>query len=376
MKASEIRQKTGLTEKAMRLYEDKGLVHPEIRETGNRRYREYSEDDLAVLMTVAALRRARFSVEQIGRMLDDPHATAAVFHEYKEDLRREVAELNELLETVSAVEESSLRTAGELAEALTPVAEPMSLPERDITYRPYHWEDISEEERREAFERFWKKQEKRLDREYFLIELARLFGRVALCILLPSFVIAFFLYNTPYRKDVNVVLPAVEYNVETGETVASREVTMRGEMKYFLFKDDVYEGTLSIDGFYPYNDLWYDLHYDPVGARHHENEDFRVRLFLRDEHVYIQHENKKGWWHLYRQPLAKSGLNWTEYIMDLYFADPDDPLSGIVFYIMVPTSSSGASSGNVKLITPASDTAEAAAIWQKLLDRWAEMYGN
>ena len=74
------------------------------------------------------------------------------------------------------------------------------------------------------------------DYDYRLIELARLFGRVALCILLPSFVIAFFLYNTPYRKDVNVVLPAVEYNVETGETVASREVTMRGEMKYFLFK--------------------------------------------------------------------------------------------------------------------------------------------
>jgi hypothetical protein len=167
----------------------------------------------------------------------------------------------------------------------------------------------------------------------------------------------------------------VEYNVETGETVASREVTMRGEMKYFLFKDDVYEGTLAIDGFYPYNDLWYDLHYDPVGARHPENEDFRVRLFLRDEHVYIQHENKKGWWHLYRQPLAKSGLNWTEYIMDLYFADPDDPLSGMVFYIMVPHSSSGASSGNVKLIAPASDAAEAAAIWKQLCDRWEEKYG-
>ena len=374
MKASEIREKTGLTEKAMRLYEDKGLVHPDIREQGSRRFREYSEDDLAVLMTVAALRRARFSVEQIGRMLDDPHTTADVFREYKADLEREVAELSELLTTVSAVDAASLRTAGELAEAITPVAEPMSLPERDITYRPYHWEDISEEERREAFERFWKKQEKRIDREYLLLELCRLFGRVALCILLPSLVIAFFLYNTPYRKDVNLTLPAVEYNVETGEAVASTRVTMRGELRYYLFKDDVYEGTLAIDGFYPYNDLWYDLHYDLEGARHPEDEDFRVRLFLRDSHVYIGN-GKNAWWHLYRQPLNKS-LNHTEYIMDLYFADPADPLSGIVFYIMVPHSASGASSGKVKLIAPASDTAEAAAIWQTLLDRWAEEYGE
>ncbi len=376
MKASEIREKTALSEKAMRLYEDKGLVHPEIREQGNRRYREYDEDDLAVLMTVAALRRARFSVEQIGRMLDNPHATAAVFREYKEDLRREVAELNELLETVSAVDEASLRTAGELAAAITPVAEPMSLPERDITYRPYKWEDISEEERREAFERFWRKQEKRIDREYLLIELCRIFGRVALCILLPSFVIAFFLYNTPYRKDVNVSLPAVEYNTQTGEVVASTTVTMRGELKYFLFQDDRYEGTLEIDGFYPYNDFWYDIRYDLEGARHPEGEDFRVRLFVRDEHVNILTGDKyNGWWRLYRQPLNGS-LNWTEHIRSLYFADYDDLFSGIVFYIMVPKSSSGASSGDVKLIAPASDAAEASAIWERLRARWSEKYGG
>ena len=65
MKAGEIRQKTGLTEKAMRLYEDKGLVHPEIHEQGNRRYREYSEDDLAVLEKIKLLRRLGVSIEEL-----------------------------------------------------------------------------------------------------------------------------------------------------------------------------------------------------------------------------------------------------------------------------------------------------------------------
>ena len=52
MKSAEIREKTGLSEKALRLYEDKGLVTPEMREQGSRRIREYSEEDLAVKLAV------------------------------------------------------------------------------------------------------------------------------------------------------------------------------------------------------------------------------------------------------------------------------------------------------------------------------------
>lgn len=374
MKSSEIREKTGLTEKAMRLYEDKGLVTPQIREQGSRRIREYSEEDLAVLMTVAALRKARFSIDQIGQMLDDLHKTQAIFAEYRAELAREMRELSELMEKVEAVPAQSVTNPAALAAALTLVAEPMEIPVRDMEYRPYRWEDISDEKRREAFERFWKKQEKRLDRERLFLELCGLFGRVALCILLPSLIVAALLYSVPFTREVNMSVPAVEYNVETGEVVSQTTLTMRGKAKYYLLQQDHFDGVLTIDGFSPYSRYVYDR-WNSLESAFLAPEANRVLLDFTETTSHLNFPDYKWSYSLYREPLSERGLKWTEYIRDVYFADPKDPFAGMVYYIMEPHSATGASSSGVKLIAPASDAQEAAAIWEKLKDRWAQMYG-
>ncbi|MBQ8577183.1 MAG: MerR family transcriptional regulator, partial [Clostridia bacterium] len=58
----------GLTEKAIRLYEEKGLITPTLTEKNGRMFRDYDENTVAALKTVAALRRAFFSLEQIAEM--------------------------------------------------------------------------------------------------------------------------------------------------------------------------------------------------------------------------------------------------------------------------------------------------------------------
>lgn len=77
MKIKEVCERTGLTRRAVRFYEEKGLISPEIREENE--YRDYTETDVCRLQLVARLRGYRFSVEEIRRLLERPQETEAVF---------------------------------------------------------------------------------------------------------------------------------------------------------------------------------------------------------------------------------------------------------------------------------------------------------
>ena len=66
MKVKDVLERTGLTDRAVRLYIANGLVAPECSRsyTGRNNY-EFSEADVEVLKRIALLRKADFSIEQI-----------------------------------------------------------------------------------------------------------------------------------------------------------------------------------------------------------------------------------------------------------------------------------------------------------------------
>lgn len=68
MRIKEVEQRTGLTAKAIRLYESKGLLKP-ARETEND-YRDYNEEDVARLKTIAILRKLDLAVAEIKEWTD------------------------------------------------------------------------------------------------------------------------------------------------------------------------------------------------------------------------------------------------------------------------------------------------------------------
>lgn len=68
MRIKEVEQRTGLTAKAIRLYESKGLLKP-ARETEND-YRDYTEEDVARLKTIAILRKLDVPVAVIKEWTD------------------------------------------------------------------------------------------------------------------------------------------------------------------------------------------------------------------------------------------------------------------------------------------------------------------
>ena len=68
MKIKEAARLTGLTEKAIRLYEEKGLIVPDTRLVAGRVFREYPAETVDELRRIAILRRCGFSLQQIARI--------------------------------------------------------------------------------------------------------------------------------------------------------------------------------------------------------------------------------------------------------------------------------------------------------------------
>ena len=78
MRIKEAEQRTGLTAKAIRLYESKGLLKP-ARETEND-YRDYTEEDVARLKTIAILRKLDLSVAEIKEWTDGQAGLSDLLH--------------------------------------------------------------------------------------------------------------------------------------------------------------------------------------------------------------------------------------------------------------------------------------------------------
>lgn len=63
---SEIQNKTGLTRKAIKYYEEKGLSKPLKLENG---YRDYSEEDMKILSKISLFRKVGLSISEIKECL-------------------------------------------------------------------------------------------------------------------------------------------------------------------------------------------------------------------------------------------------------------------------------------------------------------------
>ena len=68
MKIKEVSQKTGLSKKTIRFYEEEGLIEPEKTYQNGRAYRTYTQAHIQTLNDVALLRRARFSVGEMRQI--------------------------------------------------------------------------------------------------------------------------------------------------------------------------------------------------------------------------------------------------------------------------------------------------------------------
>ncbi|MBR1532814.1 MAG: MerR family transcriptional regulator [Ruminococcus sp.] len=119
MKIKTVCERTGLSDRAIRLYIENRLLSPEKTEnhTGRRSF-DFSEDDVLRLDKIAVLRASGFSIAQIREVQEDPERIPAIVAEVTEKQETELRRSERVLSSLSALEDE-IGSFEELADRLT-----------------------------------------------------------------------------------------------------------------------------------------------------------------------------------------------------------------------------------------------------------------
>ena len=132
MKIKEVSERTGLTKKTIRYYEAEGLLSPEKQWQNGREYRNYSEADIQRLTKIAALRRARFSVEEIRHIHEVPGDIPEIFQSYRRRLQQEQVDLSAILAVINNITSETLTSEDTLISQMKPATVGPPLPAVDL----------------------------------------------------------------------------------------------------------------------------------------------------------------------------------------------------------------------------------------------------
>ncbi len=120
MNISDVAKKTGLTSKAIRFYEEKGLVTPPLRsENGYRSYTKLHIDELTLLRQA---RQVGFNLEECGELVNlfnDPKRHSA---DVKKRTLEKVAEIERHIIELQAMREQLLQLADPVRGMTAPTA--------------------------------------------------------------------------------------------------------------------------------------------------------------------------------------------------------------------------------------------------------------
>ena len=118
IKMKEICARTRLTERAVRLYCERGLIAPETYTQNDREYLVFGERDEQALRCIAVLREADFSLEEIRTMQNEPFLIEKTVREHTARLMQESSEKLALCQKLQAIEVDRMRDIVDLAEEL------------------------------------------------------------------------------------------------------------------------------------------------------------------------------------------------------------------------------------------------------------------
>lgn len=138
MKMKEVTEQTGLTERTVRYYMEKGLIAPHGQWRNGREYTEFDETDIARLKAVATLRELGFSVEAIRSMQAEPGLIPQIVAERRQAAESESKIANETERILSGINADDAGSIEELANrcrayAARPkmIPNPLPLPKAD-----------------------------------------------------------------------------------------------------------------------------------------------------------------------------------------------------------------------------------------------------
>lgn len=133
MKIKEVIEKTGLTDRAIRLYIDEGLAVPSIAENySGRKSIEFSESDVERLKNIALLRKAGFSVAEIKSLVDDKDTAKGIIENFIAKTEKNIAEETEIVERLKNISFDEDVTLETICDSLSAAVEETEVPREDM----------------------------------------------------------------------------------------------------------------------------------------------------------------------------------------------------------------------------------------------------
>lgn len=136
MRMKEVCDKTGLTDRAVRLYIENGLLSPNQESSySGRKSISFSAEDVEILQNIAVLRKAEFSLADIRDMQDDSRNISQILADHREKLAEDIAAKQKILQTLERIEVGESTDCAGIAEAIRQSAEQHHIPKEDSFMR-------------------------------------------------------------------------------------------------------------------------------------------------------------------------------------------------------------------------------------------------
>lgn len=133
MKMKEVLLQTGLTDRAVRLYIDSGLVAPDIEENySGRKNIEFSGNDIDRLKNIALLRKIGFSIPDIKGISEGGENTKSIIEDFIRQKQESVENDTLVLEKLKSLSLDTPITMDSLCTQLSSAAENKQVPQEDL----------------------------------------------------------------------------------------------------------------------------------------------------------------------------------------------------------------------------------------------------
>ncbi len=135
VKIKEVIAQTGLTDRAIRLYIENGLVSPENQKsyTGRNHY-AFTQKDVQLLNQIAILRKADFSIEQIKILQNDGEAAWACLQQYLDSKRKAITDGQKMVAALETLAPRNIQIMDSICSTIEHSLGQSTLPEEDRNY--------------------------------------------------------------------------------------------------------------------------------------------------------------------------------------------------------------------------------------------------
>lgn len=120
MRIKEVCKVTGLTDKAIRVYINNGLIHPSFTENYNgRKNFDFSEKDIALLQKIALLRKYNFSLSDIKELISNEESIPEILEHQLNQTKATALETSYILKNLDNAFENEPKNLEQLCEILS-----------------------------------------------------------------------------------------------------------------------------------------------------------------------------------------------------------------------------------------------------------------